>query len=321
MAQQPFRSRFVWHELMTTDTKSAAAFFTKIVGWKTEPAPQNPGYTLFTLHGRPVAGLMAQPEDAKAMGAPPSWVSYVGTPDVAATARQAESLGGRILRSPMEAKGWGRFAILQDPQGAVFAAYTADSPSDEAGSGGVGEYTWHELITSDFAAAFTFYQRLFGWEDAGSMEMGPQGKYQMFGFGKQAFGGMFTPSHAMPPMWLPYVRVPDVTKSAPAIAKLGAKVINGPMAVPDGDKIVQGLDQQGAMFALHSKPAPTAQAAAPGRSAAARPQVKKRTAKARPAKRKAKAAKAKKARPQRKAARRGRAVRRAAPRRAGRRRR
>jgi predicted enzyme related to lactoylglutathione lyase len=34
---------------------------------------------------------------------------------------------------------------------------------------------------------------------------------------------------------------------------LGAKVINGPMEVPGGDWIVQGLDPQGAMFALHSK--------------------------------------------------------------------
>lgn len=317
MAKQSVRSRFVWHELMTTDTKSAAAFFTKIVGWKTQPAPQQPTYTLFTTNGRPVAGLMELPPDAKAMGAPPSWVSYISTPDVDATARQAESLGGKILRAPAEAEGWGRFVILQDPQGAVFAAFTSATPSaDEVGPGAVGDYTWHELMTSDSVAAFAFYQRLFGWEATGSMEMGPQGTYQMFGLGGQAFGGMFKPPQAMPPMWLPYVRVPDVTKSAATITKLGAKVINGPMAVPDGDMIMQGLDQQGAMFALHSKPqaasapAPKAAAAKPAaaKRAAAKPKVAKaKAAKAKPAKRKAKAGAAKKTKPRAKAVKRGKA--------------
>ena len=36
MADATVRGRFVWHELMTTDTKSAAGFFTKVIGWKTQ---------------------------------------------------------------------------------------------------------------------------------------------------------------------------------------------------------------------------------------------------------------------------------------------
>ncbi len=68
-------------------------------------------------------------------------------------------------------------------------------------------------------------------------------------------GGMFNrpAGNPVPPMWLPYILVPDSPGLVKPIEQLGAKVINGPMEVPGGDWIVQGLDPQGAMFALHSK--------------------------------------------------------------------
>src|SRR5437773_1647582 len=96
------RGRFVWHELMTTDLKSATAFFTKVVGWKTQSWDQNPSYTMFVFNKRPMAGLMLLPEEAKAMGAPPHWLSYIGTPDVDATAREAAALGATILKQPTD---------------------------------------------------------------------------------------------------------------------------------------------------------------------------------------------------------------------------
>ena len=59
MADAPNRGQFVWHELMTTDTKSAGAFFSKIIGWKTQPWGEDGSYTLFVSGGRQLAGLMA----------------------------------------------------------------------------------------------------------------------------------------------------------------------------------------------------------------------------------------------------------------------
>ena len=47
--------RFVWHELLTTDTKAGGGFFSKVAGWKTEVAPNMPEYTLFKA-GRPTGG-------------------------------------------------------------------------------------------------------------------------------------------------------------------------------------------------------------------------------------------------------------------------
>ncbi len=287
MPDATIRGRFVWHQLMTTDTKSAAGFFAKVVGWKTQPFAQDPSYTMFVAKGRPMAGLMVLPEDAVAMGAPPSWTTYIGTPNVDETARQAAALGGKVLRQPADIPTVGRFAVIQDPQGAVFAAFTPAQAAPPDAPPTVGDFSWHELSTSDWRAALTFYQRLFGWEETSAMEMGPEmGTYQMYGWKGKTLGGMFKKPAQMPgpPSWLPYIKVTDSKKAAAAVKELGGRVVNGPMEVPGGDWIAQGVDLQGAMFAVHSaKPAEPKKPARP--KAAKRRVARKPVRKAKPARR------------------------------------
>jgi predicted enzyme related to lactoylglutathione lyase len=267
-----YRGRFVWHELLTTDPKAAGAFFSKIIGWKTQPWGTDQSYTLFVSGDRQLAGLMAQPEEAKQMGAPPSWMTYIGTNDVDDTARLATSLGAKVLKAPEDIPGAGRYAVLQDPQGAVFGLYKSNQAPGPDSVPVIGEFSWHELATTDAKSALTFYQRLFGWEETSAMDMGEMGVYQMFGQSKQGrtLGGMFNKSSQMPgpPAWLAYIKVPDARKSAGAIKKAGANVVNGPMEVPGGDWIAQAVDPQGAMFAVHSVAA-AAPAAAPSSKPAA----------------------------------------------------
>ena len=255
MPDSDLRGRFVWHELMTTDTKSAAAFFTKVIGWKTKAWDPDPSYTMFVTQGRPMAGLMAIPADAKKMGVPPNWVTYIGTPDVDETARQAVALGAKILKQPSDIPTIGRFAVIQDPQGAAFAVFTPAPGSSSTQAPVVGDFSWHELLTTDWAAALTFYQSLFGWEKTESMDMGPEmGTYQMYGWKGRTLGGMFNKPKQRPgpPSWLPYIKVTDSKKVAATVKKLGGQVVTGPMEVPGGDWIVQGMDLQGAVFAVHS---------------------------------------------------------------------
>jgi predicted enzyme related to lactoylglutathione lyase len=306
-----YRGRFVWHELLTTDPKSAGAFFSKIIGWKTQPWDEG-RYTLFVSGKRQDAGLMALPEEAKAMGGAPSWLTYIGTNNVDETARLATSLGATVKKGPEDIPSVGRYAVLEDPQGAVFGIYKSNQAPGSDAPPAVGEFSWHELATTDAKAAFDFYRRVFGWEETSAMDMGPTGVYQMFGQSKERpLGGFFNKPKEMPgpPAWLPYIRIPDAKKAAQAIAKGGAKVINGPMEVPGGDWIAQGLDPQGVMFAVHSVAAatPAAAAAKSSPAPAARKQASKKAkpaAKKKIAKKAAKKAKpAKKSKPARKAAR------------------
>src|ERR1700674_4640633 len=94
------QSSFVWYELMTSDTAAAKAFYSKVVGWKTQDMPM-PGmtYTLLNVGDTQVGGLMALPKEACDAGMKPCWVGYVGVDDVDSAAAKVKRLGGKILRS------------------------------------------------------------------------------------------------------------------------------------------------------------------------------------------------------------------------------
>jgi predicted enzyme related to lactoylglutathione lyase len=111
---------FSWNELITTDPAAALEFYTKLFGWNTEVMHmQGMDYTVVKFGDRAIGGLMAAPG-----GVPAGWKSYVTVDDIDATAKLAESLGGKICVPPTDIPNVGRFAILIDPQGAVIAAIT-----------------------------------------------------------------------------------------------------------------------------------------------------------------------------------------------------
>ncbi|MDH3495362.1 MAG: VOC family protein [Gemmatimonadota bacterium] len=272
------RGRIVWHELMTTNPDAAVPFYRSVVGWDVMPWEQDRSYRLWTMRGDPCAGLMELPEEARLGGAPPNWMMYVAVPDIDQTMGQATAMGGMVLHGPQQIEGAGRFVVLSDPQGAVFAVMR--SPGEQGGHDGPpkpGEFSWHELATTDWRAGWRFYQALFGWEKMEAMEMGPMGVYQMFGRKGQMLGGVYNkpPDMPAPPHWLCYAMVPNADTAAASVTRLGGKVLNGPMDVPgpSGDRIAQCMDPQGAAFAVHSTPR-VAKARPPAKPKAEGPKAK-----------------------------------------------
>jgi predicted enzyme related to lactoylglutathione lyase len=250
------RGLFVWHELNTTDTAGADAFYSQLIGWKSKPWEPNPSYQVWTMGREGRAGLYQIHEIPNVVTPPPHWLNYIGTPDVDATVRQAVELGGKVVTPAADVPRVGRMAVLQDPQGAMFAV-SARIERVRYKEPQIGDFSWHELLTSNYQTAFDFYAKLFGWEKMLAMEMGPQGIYQIFGTGGHQLGGMFTPGPgAMPPggpQWLPYIFVRDARRTAEATKELGALIAHEPTEVPGGDMVFTGVDRQGAMFAAHSK--------------------------------------------------------------------
>lgn len=275
MAPIPLLGCFAWHELMTSDPAAGMAFYKKLTGWKTEPYADVPDYTMFVGPRGPVGGCMALPEGSAEMGVPPNWLTYIGTPDCEATASKAAAMGGKVLRGPISIPV-GKFAILADPMGVVFAIYTPNFMADEGDpKPQVGEFSWHEHCTTDLNAAWAFYHELFGWEKTTAMPVPDLGLYQMFGVAGMELGGMYQapPGFPAPPHWLPYIKVADAKKAAAQTPKLGGQIVNGPMEVPGGDWVAVGADPQGAQFAVHSS------AAAAPVKAAKKPAAKKAVAK------------------------------------------
>jgi predicted enzyme related to lactoylglutathione lyase len=245
--------RFVWYELLTSDTKGAIAFYTEVIGWKTQPFEGE--YTMWVGGQGPLGGTMTLPEPAKQMGAPPHWMAHVEVADVDRTVAHAKELGGRVFVDPVDMPKVGRFAVIADPQGASLAVFHPNEPMTAHDQEKHGEFCWRELMSSDHKAAFHFYAQLFAWEHLADFDMGPMGNYLLYGReGKQLGGMMDKPKEMGMPGFLYYVQVDSLDATLTRAKQHGAKVLNGPIEVPGGAHIAQLLDPQGAAFALHEKP-------------------------------------------------------------------
>jgi predicted enzyme related to lactoylglutathione lyase len=250
--------RFVWYDLMTTDTKAAIGFYSEVVGWKTQEFPGEGHYTMWLGGQGPLGGVMALPDEVKKMGVPPNWMANVEVADVDKTVARVRELGGRVHREPSNIPTVGRFAVIADPQGAAVSIFKPDNAMTGHDSTKHGEFVWNELVTTDQTAAFAFYHEIFGWEKLLDHDMGPMGNYLIYGRNGQQLGGMFNKPKEMPmpPSFIYYVQVDSLDAALACAKNMGAKVLNGPMEVPGGARIVQLMDPQGAAIALHENAKP-----------------------------------------------------------------
>jgi predicted enzyme related to lactoylglutathione lyase len=247
---------FVWHELRTTDAKGAEEFYTHVVGWQTIPSG-DPGaipYTIFSVGKLGTAGLMELTPGMLADGMRPSWVGFIGVDDVDTYAKKLEAAGGKLHCSPMDIPTVGRFAPVEDPQGANFLLFkgSLDAAPPRPPLGTPGTVGWNELHANDEKTAWDFYSGLFGWTEDNSMDMGPMGLYRIFNNGGPQIGAMVNRDRNRAPMpsWLFYFSVEDIDAAATRIKEKNGQIIMGPHEVPGDRWIILGIDPQSAMFAV-----------------------------------------------------------------------
>lgn len=248
---------FIWYEIVTHDPETVESFYKKTVGWtpKVESNTGGDPYTLFLAGDTPAAGISpaSPPEDAQ-----PHWFGYIQTDDVDETAEQIESLDGELHAGPMEVAGFGRFYIVGDPSGVVFAIFTPDNPSDfdPVVAEGPGHFGWKELYAENLDASFDFYSELFGWERGPLHEM-EEGRYQVVELDGDEIGGLtgldeMERENLPVPHWNFYIRVQDTDASAAAVEANDGEMLNGPMEVPGGDRIAIFRDPTGAVASFTS---------------------------------------------------------------------
>ena len=112
-----------WNELTTRDPDAASAFFAELLGWTTVAKGEGEG-AYREVHrpsdGQSVAGCMPMVGDEWPDWLPPHWMVYVAVADTDEVAARASDLGGTVSVPPTDIEP-GRFAVLTDPQGAVFS--------------------------------------------------------------------------------------------------------------------------------------------------------------------------------------------------------
>jgi predicted enzyme related to lactoylglutathione lyase len=108
-----------WNELASPDLDASQSFYSGLFGWKMEPFADSPMKYFVIQNDGHGNGGMREPQP----GEPPYWLVYFGTDDIDATMAKAGELGGKSLAGPMPIGESGKIAIMQDPQGAVFALF------------------------------------------------------------------------------------------------------------------------------------------------------------------------------------------------------
>jgi uncharacterized protein len=114
-----------WNDLVTPDPDAAARFYEALLGWTTEAVECAGGYRVIRNGGRSNGGIMPLDPERMGAGTPASWMPYFGHEDVDTAVAEVPGLGGRVFTEPMRVPA-GSFAVLGDPQGAVFAVLTGE---------------------------------------------------------------------------------------------------------------------------------------------------------------------------------------------------
>jgi uncharacterized protein len=252
---------FIWYELMTSDQDGAIDFYKTVVGWNAADFP-NPEigdfrYTILSVGDRGVAGVMTISEEMKAHGVRPAWTGVIAVADADDGARKLAEAGGTVHKGPADIPTVGRFAVVADPGGAVFqllAPFPQEKEPAPLAPETVGKVGWHELYSSaGEKASFDFYSRLYGWKTDTEMDMGPMGKYRIFSKDGVQLGGMMDkPENVPASAWTFYINVDGIDAAVERVKAKGGQIVMGPMEVPGGSWVIQGIDPQGAHFALVS---------------------------------------------------------------------
>jgi uncharacterized protein len=213
--------------------------------------------------GMPIIGLGARsPEYADL---PLQWMPHIQVADVAVTAERALDLGGSVLMHAKDDDGKSQWAVLRDPNGAAFGVIPvvpaeAVSPGDGAtwpdAGASVGRIAWLDLTVSDAPTTRDFYRQVVQWS-VQNVEMDDGGEgyadYNMLGEDGRPAAGV---CHArgvnagLPPVWLLYLPVGDLSESLRRVKEEGGEVIKTVQGVAGETEYGVIRDPVGAHLAL-----------------------------------------------------------------------
>ena len=202
-------------------------FYSRVLTTGAEPLWQD---DLMNNRGMPVVGLGKRGPECQDL--PLEWMPHIQVVDVAASAARCVALGGRELMHHRDGSGVSQWAVLEDPGGAAFGIIpvvpTEAIPAVPPGP--VGRIAWQDLTVEDAPARRDFYREVIGWQ-VQELAMGPEGDryadYVMLAADGEGAAGVCHargPNADLPPVWLLYLPVGDLTVSPERVVAEGGKV-------------------------------------------------------------------------------------------------
>lgn len=253
---------FIWYELVTCDMDKAITFYEKVIGWDVRDSGMpDTRYMIFGKNGKDVGGIMTW-DHAGVPDLSAQWVGHIHTANLDEELPAVEADGGTIVKAARDIPGVGRIAVVLDPQKVkylLFEPKEQETPPrlEQNATGNVG---WHELLTDDQSAAFSYYSRHYGWQKDYAHDMGVMGAYQTFRTGEPRFsGGMMNRTgpgmpEGIPPHWQYYFTVDDLETAQECVIEAGGTIVMPPIEVPGGSRILQAIDDQGGHLFLTQGP-------------------------------------------------------------------
>lgn len=149
----------IFSDLSSYSPKTTIPFYEKVFKWKFYEE-----YNYHTAYNdnQPVIGLYETPEKFKKMNMPHFWMTYIQVNSVEKTVEQAKKLGG-IIEMTETISGFGKVALIRDPQGAGFIIYEGAVLKSTRTINTPNTLVWNELHVSDINKVLPFYQGIFNW--------------------------------------------------------------------------------------------------------------------------------------------------------------
>ena len=247
--------KWVWYELESSNVEKSKAFFGELLGWQIEAAETaGAKYALCKAGGKEIASI----EPVEVKNGKSHWVPYVSVPDVDAAVKAAEENKGKVVKPAQDVPQIGRYAVVSDPNGAVFALFRSERSDDPDSKGPpqAGVFLWNELLTRHkkaHASSLAFYPAVIGYTTS-QMEMGDAKKktsYDMLAYAEKPRAGVNAAKPAsMGGQWLPWVAVDDVDAAVVKVKALKGKVAQKPFDIANVGRAAVVTDPTGAPVGL-----------------------------------------------------------------------
>jgi predicted enzyme related to lactoylglutathione lyase len=113
-----------WIDLTVENAEEIRDFYNDVVGW--EPTPVDMGdYSDFNMNapgsGQPMAGVCHARGPNTDL--PSQWMLYIVVADMERSLSACSERGGQVIRETRGVGSQGRYAVVQDPAGAVVALF------------------------------------------------------------------------------------------------------------------------------------------------------------------------------------------------------
>jgi len=246
-----YPGKIIWVDLVTGDVKKAADFYHNVFGWDIGNS-RDGSFARASYRGSPLATL-SRYEEGEAPDGEARWLISISVADVDAASAAAEKHGGKVLEGPMDLPDRGRYALVNDSQGALLMLLQTSSgdPADEPPIDNT--WLWAELWADDPLSSVSFYKNVVGYKSK-SFKDASGDEVLLLGHGKTARASVVkTPWDDVDPNWLPYMQVADVTATAKRVLEHGGEVVIAPLVDSDGTRVAIVADPTGGVFAIQER--------------------------------------------------------------------